>query len=247
MRIWLQKQKKKEEAKAAAQATPTPVETPAAAEVQPAGDAADRPVESIEEVSRADGPGIEETPVENAGSAEQRVGSAALQTTEVGLCFSASFSLHSHSYQLRCSGPKLGPALGSLAKMNMIVAVLDSDHGVHFTSPCAIADPCQDSNAPQHGAERRASNASQNVTKSAEPPVTDASTDEQNNANGSNGGMMGNNPMMMNGMSGQMPYGFSNQAGFNNGMYGMNGMPNMMGNGNWNGMNSMGTSLLHAP
>jgi hypothetical protein len=51
--------------------------------------------------------------------------------------------------------------------------------------------------------------------------------------------MMGN-PMMMNGMPGQMGYGFPNQAGFNNGMgFGMN---NMMANGNWNGMNSMGMS-----
>lgn len=80
------------------------------------------------------------------------------------------------------------------------------------------------------------------MTKSIEPSTADASTDGQNNATGSNGGMMGNNPMMMNGM-GQMPYGFQNQAGFNNGMYGMNGMPNMMANGNWNGMNSMGRSL----
>jgi hypothetical protein len=59
--------------------------------------------------------------------------------------------------------------------------------------------------------------------------------------------MMPNNAMMMNGMSGQMGFGFPNQAGFNNGMgYGtnnMNGMPNMMGNGNWNGMNSMGKSI----
>jgi hypothetical protein len=48
--------------------------------------------------------------------------------------------------------------------------------------------------------------------------------------------MMGNNPMIMSGMSGQMGYGFNNGMGF-----GMNGMSNMMGNGNWNGMNSMGT------
>jgi hypothetical protein len=46
--------------------------------------------------------------------------------------------------------------------------------------------------------------------------------------------MMGN-PMMMNGMPGQMGYGFPNQAGFNNGMgFGMNN--NMMANGSWNGM-----------
>jgi len=101
---------------------------------------------------------------------------------------------------------------------------------------------CQDSVAPQNETERRGSNASQNMTTSVEPSTTGAPTDEQHNANAPNGGMMGNNPMMMNGMPGQMPYGFPNQPGFNNGMYGMNGMPNMMGNGNWNGMNSMGMS-----
>jgi hypothetical protein len=52
--------------------------------------------------------------------------------------------------------------------------------------------------------------------------------------------MMGHNPMMMNSMAGQMGYGFNNGMGF--GMNGVNGMSNMMGNGNWNGMNSMGMS-----
>ena len=50
--------------------------------------------------------------------------------------------------------------------------------------------------------------------------------------------MMGNNPAM-NGMQGQMGFGFPNQGGFNNGMA-WSGMPNMMANGNWNGMNPMG-------
>lgn len=77
------------------------------------------------------------------------------------------------------------------------------------------------------------------MTKSVEPSAADVPAEEQNNSNARNGGMMGNNPTMMNGMSGQMPY------GFNNGMYGMNGMPNMMGNGNWSGMNAMGTSAAH--
>lgn len=50
--------------------------------------------------------------------------------------------------------------------------------------------------------------------------------------------MTGNNPMMNN-MQGQMGFGFPASGGFNNGM-GWNGMSNMMANGNWNGMNSMG-------
>jgi hypothetical protein len=108
---------------------------------------------------------------------------------------------------------------------------------------CAVADPGQESTAPQNGdAQRRGSNASRHVTKSAEPSAADAQADEQNVPTGPNGGLLDNNSMMMNGMSGQMGFGFPNQAGFNNGMgYGMNGMSNMMGNGSWNGMNSMGT------
>ena len=67
---------------------------------------------------------------------------------------------------------------------------------------------------------------------------------------GPNSGAMGGNPMM-NGMLGQMGFGFPNQAGFGsgmswNGMNQMNGMPNMMAGGGWNGMNQMGTSLHHA-
>jgi hypothetical protein len=51
---------------------------------------------------------------------------------------------------------------------------------------------------------------------------------------------MGN--QMMNGMQNQMAYGFPNQNGFVNNMAWnpMGGMPNMMGNGNFAGMN-MGT------
>jgi len=68
---------------------------------------------------------------------------------------------------------------------------------------------------------------------------TDATTDEPN-ANAANAGMIGNNPMLMNGMAGPMGFGFNNGMGF--GMNNMNGMNNMMANGNWNGMNSMGMS-----
>ena len=242
MRIWLQKQKKKEEAKAAAQAIPAPAETPAAADPQPAGDVADKPVDSIEDVPQAEGTAGDENVTESAGDADKRAGSSALQANEVGLCL-LPLSSNTRTHVLRCSNPNLGPSLEPLAKMNMIVAARASDRGMHFTSACAVTDACQESVAPQNETERRASNASQNMTTSVEPSTTGAPTDEQHNANAPNGDMMGNNPMMMNGMPGQMQYGFPNQPGFHNGMYGMNGMPNMMGNGNWNGMNSMGMSL----
>lgn len=105
-------------------------------------------------------------------------------------------------------------------------------------SPCAVTNPDQDSTATQNDdTERRGSIASQSVARSVEPSAADAPADEQN-ANSANSAMMGNNPMTMNGMAGQLGYGFNNGMGF--GMNSMNGMPNMMGNGNWNAMNSMG-------
>lgn len=75
------------------------------------------------------------------------------------------------------------------------------------------------------------------ATQSVEPSAANAS-DEQANTNGS-AGMMGNGPMM-NGMQGQMGFGFQGQGNF--GTMGFNGMSNMMGNANWNNMNSMGMS-----
>jgi hypothetical protein len=98
----------------------------------------------------------------------------------------------------------------------------------------------QDATSPDIKEERRGSTASQNVAKNAEPSTTDPTADGQNTPSGPNDTMAGNNSMM-NGMQGQMGFGFTNQTGFNNGMgwNGMNqmgGMPNMMGNGNWNGM-----------
>jgi hypothetical protein len=72
-----------------------------------------------------------------------------------------------------------------------------------------------------------------------EPAAADGSTEEQNNSHSASS-MAGNNTMMNN-MQGQMGFGFPAQGGFNNGM-GWNGMPNMMANGNWNGMNPMGMS-----
>ena len=75
MRVWLQKQKKKEEAKAAAQAATPPVEvTPAAPEVQPVGDGAEKPVDSVEDTLKAED-GVAE---QAAGSAENAVGSQCL-------------------------------------------------------------------------------------------------------------------------------------------------------------------------
>lgn len=53
--------------------------------------------------------------------------------------------------------------------------------------------------------------------------------------------MIGNNPPMS-GVQSQMGFGFPNQGGFSNGMA-WNGMPNIMANGGWNGMNPMGMSL----
>ena len=67
MRVWLQKQKKKEEAKAAAQAATPPVDvTPAASEVQPVGDGAEKPVDSVEDTPKAEDNAAEQA----AGSAE---------------------------------------------------------------------------------------------------------------------------------------------------------------------------------
>ncbi|RMZ67926.1 hypothetical protein GMOD_00004005 [Pyrenophora seminiperda CCB06] len=97
----------------------------------------------------------------------------------------------------------------------------------------ASVHPNEDNASTENAAERRGSNASQDVTK---PTATDSATDEQNSTNGANG-MMGNNTMM-NGLSGPMGFGFPNQGGFANGMS-WNGMSNMMPNGGWNGMNPM--------
>jgi hypothetical protein len=244
MRVWLQKQKKKEEAKAATQVPPTPVEpTPVAPEVQPVGDVVDKPVESVEEAPKAEGVHDEQITVESGGDADQRSGSDASQLNEVGLCLSASFSSLRTCQSRKQDCDEVASSV-CLARINMIVAARASDHGVHFISPHAVTNLHQTSTAPHADeTERRGSIASQAMTKSVEPSAADAPTDEQNTTSGSNDGMVGNNPMMMNGMSGQMGYGFPNQPGFNNGMgFGMNGMSNMMGNGNWNGMNSMGMS-----
>jgi hypothetical protein len=87
MRVWLQKQKKKEEAKAAAQPATPPVEvTPVAPEVQPVGDGAEKPVDSVEDTPTAEDGAAEQTtgPGETAEDAGQRAGSASVQPNEVG-------------------------------------------------------------------------------------------------------------------------------------------------------------------
>jgi hypothetical protein len=135
-RIWLQKQKKKEE-KAATQALATPVEsTPAAPEVQPVGDAADRPVESIEETSKAEGAGDDQAASEVSGDADERAGSAAVQPNEVGLYLSAPSSL-SHKHALSKRDREQSASSLRLARMNMIVAARASDRGVpHISLRC---------------------------------------------------------------------------------------------------------------
>ncbi|KAL5115382.1 hypothetical protein ACEQ8H_006758 [Pleosporales sp. CAS-2024a] len=182
IRVWLQKQKKKEE-KAATQASATSLETtPAAPEVQPPGDAADKPVDSIEGLSKAEDAGDGHVGTENSKDAAECAGSV-------------------------------------------------------------VAHPNESSTAPQDDdAQRRVSIASHAVAKNVEPCTADTPTEEQN-ASAINGGIMGSgNPMMMNGMAGQMGYGgFNNGMGF--GMNNLNGMASMMGsnttNNNWNGINSM--------
>lgn len=246
MRVWLQKQKKKEGAKVAAQAETTPVEaTPVAPEVQPANDTANKPVTSIEETSHAGGADIEQTAAENATVANQHAVSGAQQLNEVGLFLSASV-LSTCMCVIWKQARLLGRASESLGEINMILAARAIDHELRYVISHAVADLYQESTSPLTGeTERRGSVASQSLSKDTAPPTHDTPADEQTSLNGSAGGMMGNNPMISNGMSGQMGYGVPNQAGFNNGMgwNGMSGMPNMMGNGGWNNMNPMGKSL----
>jgi hypothetical protein len=87
MRVWLQKQKKKEEAKAAVQAATPPAEvTPAAPEVQPLGDGVEKPVDSVEDVPKAEDGAPEQAAgsAETAEEAEQRAASTSAQPNEVG-------------------------------------------------------------------------------------------------------------------------------------------------------------------
>lgn len=82
MRVWLQKQKKKEEAKAAAQVATPPVE--AAPEVQPVGEAAEKPMESVEKAPAAEDLSVQPASgaADDTDTAEKCAGSALAQSTE---------------------------------------------------------------------------------------------------------------------------------------------------------------------
>lgn len=132
MRVWLEKRKKKEEAKAAAQEATPPVEvTPAASEVQPAGDMVEKPTESIEEVAKAENVSVEQGSLVagNAGDATERIGSASAQPNEVGLQF-AAFSSHVGILESREQKKEAEDELVvCLRGMNTIHAARASDHG----------------------------------------------------------------------------------------------------------------------
>lgn len=235
MRVWLQKQKKKDEAKAASQAPPTPVETtPAAPEVQPVGDAADKPVESVEETPAAEAASGDQVAEDKSGDADHRTGSAVVQTNEVGFISTPISSSRAHEHGSHNQSWRA--SFVCLARINLVVAACASEQN-ELSSMYAKTNDFQESIAPpDEGIERRGSTASQLANKSIEPSASDAATGGPANTGESNAAMVANNPMMM---SGQMLYG-----GFNNGMgFPMNGMSNMMGNSNWNGMNSMGKTI----
>jgi hypothetical protein len=242
----LQKQKKKEEAKAAVQATTPPVAvaaTPAPSEAQPVGNAIEQPVESIEEASKAAEVGNPQSAQEGLDASERHAESTAAPADEVGLCLSTT-SRHHQCLQGRVQKAFWGGSSEALAIMNTIVAARASELRSCSSLSCTSADVCQDF-APLRDSENHHEEdgcESLNVTKDAKPNAADPSEAGQNGqvttTDTPNAGMMGMNPMMMNSMSGQMGFGFPNQAGFNNGM---GFMPNMMNGGNWNAMNSMGS------
>ncbi|KAH6625791.1 hypothetical protein C7974DRAFT_338058 [Boeremia exigua] len=100
----------------------------------------------------------------------------------------------------------------------------------------ASAQPTEDPPAPEaHDLERRGSLISQSATQSVEPSGANASSNEQNKTDGP--ANTTGNSSMMNGMQGQMGFGFQGQGNF--GGMGFNGMSNMMGNAGWNSMNQM--------
>ncbi|KAF2846452.1 hypothetical protein T440DRAFT_521815 [Plenodomus tracheiphilus IPT5] len=106
MRVWLQKQKKKEDAKAAQVTTAAlPVEVTAVApEVQPVGEPAEKPVESVEEAPVAQD--FTAPPVAGAASdaedAGRRAGSASAQPNE---------TIHSPEIKLERSGSSMSQAV----------------------------------------------------------------------------------------------------------------------------------------
>ena len=237
MRVWLQKQKKKEEAKAAAQAMAPVPDTTTPATGGPVGaDSVDKPVDSIEDAHAAG-----ETSIESAAAAadtEQgkvRAVSASAPPNEVGFHISLS-ATHAGMRDLDLSRGMVAGESGRLNLMNTIPLALAGGCSMRISS-CALADSEQGSAAPEaDDLERRASLVSQPATQSVEPSNADAPSVEQDKANDDTN-PTGNNPMM-NGMQGQMGFGFQGQGNF--GGMGFNGMANMMGNAAWNNMNPMG-------
>jgi hypothetical protein len=142
MRVWLQKHKKKEEAKAAAQPATPPVEmTPTAPEVQPVGDGAEKPVDSIEEAPKAEDAPIEqaEGSAENPGDAGQRAGSASAQPNEVGL---RCYSLLLYADMLGSCGEngQWENRRACFREIKQILVARANDFGMHSASPFASAD-----------------------------------------------------------------------------------------------------------
>lgn len=244
MRVWLEKRKKKEEAKAAAPVATPPVDaTPAAPEVQPVAEQAEQPVESIEETQIADLMSTEQAAgaAENAGDPAERTVSASAHPHEVGLTFPTS-TCHIDLHGIYIPQKEKQNAVSSLTGAKIMNAAFAHEYKSDFLG-CADANSAQDSTSAQADIERRDSNVSQNIAKSVDSGAANGEASEN-----PDGGAM-DNPQMMNGMQSQMGFGFPNQGNFNNGMgwNGMNGMPNMMGNGGWNGMNSMGKHLQQTP
>ncbi|KAF2126094.1 hypothetical protein P153DRAFT_399556 [Dothidotthia symphoricarpi CBS 119687] len=229
MRIWLQKQKKKEDAKAIRAATP-PVETaPVIPEAQPAGEAADKPVESVEET-----PKLEQVQADEATAAAndaeevvQRAGSADVQPNENSTSVKGE-DLERH---------------GSVASQNATK-----------TAEPSTDDPTNEQNTPNEQGMMGNNNPMMNMN--GMQGQTGFGFPNQGNFNGMgwNGmnQMNGMTNMMGNGGYGMNPMDF-NMNGMSNGMYGnyggnmgmgMNDMSamNMMnyGGGYGNGWNGMG-------
>lgn len=237
MRVWLQKQKKKEEAKAAAQAMAHVPDSTTPATGGPVGaDSVDKPVDSIEDAPAAGDTSIESTAA--AADAEQgkpRAVSASAPPNEVGSQISLS-ATHADMRDFNLGREMVAGESGRLNLMNTIPLALAGGCSMRISS-CALADSEQGSAALEaHDPERRASSVSQHATQSVEPSTADAHSIEQDKAN-DNTNPTGKNPTM-NGMQGQMGFGFQGQGNF--GGMGFNGMPNMMGNAAWNNMNPMG-------
>ncbi|KAF1834918.1 hypothetical protein BDW02DRAFT_568608 [Decorospora gaudefroyi] len=235
MRVWLQKQKKKEEAKAAAQAATPPAEvTPAAPEVQPVGDGAEQPVDSVEEAPKAENGPAEPTAVStgDAGDTEPRAASASVQpndnttsseiTTErrgstasqnVTRSVAPSTANGATDEQNNTNGPN-GSVMGNVPMMNG----MQSQMGFGFQTQAAF-----NNGMAWNGMSNMMSNGNWNGMN----PM------DFNNMNGMYGNYGGNMGMGMNDMSAMnmMQYG----GGYGNGWNGMGG-----GYGNYSGPNQMG-------